>query len=138
MAVTVGRVTQKKMTGPYKAYPVKTNVKVHEGAMVCIDSAGFAVTGAEAAGNKVVGVATESIDNTGGADGALWVKVEPGLFLLKATSITQAMVGVKMHLVDNETFDDVAGANAVVAGILLEFVSTTSGWIYIDPADNLL
>lgn len=134
MALSADRITQKKMTTNEKAYPVKTNVKVYAGGLAMIDSAGFLIAAADAASGKVVGVLKNTVDNTGGADGALWGNVEEGLFLLKATSITQAMVGQMMYVVDDETFDDTGGTNYVKAGRLLEYVSTTSGWIFVVPS----
>ncbi len=42
------------------------------------------------------------------------------------------MIGTSMVVVDNNTIDDVAGAtNDIPVGKLTEFVSTTSGWVYV-------
>lgn len=132
-ALATDRVTRKKMTTNEESYPVKTNVKIYSGGLVGVDSAGFAVAGANAAAVKIVGVAKNTVDNTGGADGALRVNVEEGLFFFAATSITQAMVGQMMYVVDDQTFDDALGTNGNKAGRLMEFVSTTSGWIFVAP-----
>jgi len=133
-ALTTDRVTRKKYTTNEQSYAVKTNVKIYSGGLVGIDSAGFAVAGANAAALKIVGVAKNTVDNTGGADGALRVNVEEGLFLFGATAITQAMVGQMMYVVDDQTFDDALGTNGNKAGRLIEFVSTTSGWILVTPS----
>ena len=127
-------MTRKKMVFKEKAYPVKTNVKIYSGAIVGVDSAGFAIPAANAASVKVVGVAKAQADNTGGADGAIYVNVEEGLFQFPASSITQAMVGQNMYVVDDNTVDDVVGTAGVKAGRLLEFNSTGLGWIWIQPA----
>lgn len=132
-ALTADKITRSKFTSNEMSYPVKTNLKIWAGGMVGIDSAGFAVAAANAAALKVVGVAKKSVDNTGGADGALRVNVEEGLFLFAATAITQAMVGQMMYVVDDQTFDDSLGTNGNKAGRLIEFVSTTLGWILVTP-----
>ena len=67
------------------------------------------------------------------ATGNFWIQVEYDReYLFAATSITQAMVGVNMVTVDDNTVDDIAGAtNDIVVGKLTEFVSTTSGWVHV-------
>ena len=132
-ALTADRITEKKMTFNEKAYPVKDGAKIFAGSLVAIQADGHAVPASDAAATKVVGLAIATVDNTAGADGDLLVRVESGLFLLPATSITQAMVGSVMYVVDDQTFDDVLGTNGVKAGRLLEFVSTTEGWLYVEP-----
>jgi len=130
MALAADRITQKKLPG-LKSYPVKDGAKIFAGGLVAIQTDGHAIPAADAAALKVVGVATHTVDNTAGADGDLWVDVEQGIFLFAATSITQAMVGKMMYIVDDQTFDDTLGTNGVKAGKLVEYVSTTSGWIRI-------
>jgi len=39
-----------------------------------------------------------------------------------------------MYLVDDQTIDDVPGTYGIPVGILVEYVSATSGWIDIEPA----
>jgi len=132
-ALTQDRTTQKKQTG-LKAYKVKAATKIFAGAMVAIDATGFAVPADDADGLRVVGAAYQQADNSLGADGAIMVLVEaPIIALFNAVSITQAMVGQVMYVVDDNTFDDALGTNAIKAGRLVEFVSATSGWIEIEP-----
>jgi len=71
--------------------------------------------------------------NTTGADGAKNVRVRrQGVFEFDAASITQAMVGDPMYVVDDHTFDDAAGStNDVKVGILVKYGSATKGWIDI-------
>jgi hypothetical protein len=42
------------------------------------------------------------------------------------------MVGQMMYLVDDEPVDDVTVTNFVPVGILVEYVSATSGWVRLD------
>lgn len=132
-ALTQDRITDKRVPG-LMAYPVAATTKIYAGAMVCVNSVGLAVPAADAAGNKVVGVAKRTVDNSTGAAGAMWVEVDcPIVARFNATSITQAMVGTVMHVVDDNTVDDAVGANTIKAGVLVEFISATDGWIYINP-----
>jgi hypothetical protein len=128
MPLTADRPTQLKTPG-LKAYPVKAATTIYAGAIVMLDVAGYAVPGANTASCVCAGIARARA--VGGAtDGAVWVPVEaPVIALLPATSITQAMVGRPMYVVDDQTFDDVAGN--VLAGPLMEFVSTTLGWVQV-------
>ena len=136
-ALTTDRITPRK--GPnLLVYPVATNVKIYAGAFVAINSGGYATPAADAASLKVVGVATKMADNTGGANGAINVEVETGVFDFAATSITQAMVGTKVFIVDDQTFDDAIGTNSIIAGVLMEFISTTRGRVHVDAAHNIL
>ena len=137
-ALTTDRATVVKVPGML-AYPVAATTTIYAGSMVAINSAGHAVPAADTASFKVVGIARARVDNSAGAAGDLWVEVAaPVIADLPATSITQAMVGTKMYVVDDQTFDDATGTNSIIAGVLVEFVSTTRGKVWIDPADNVL
>lgn len=129
-AATAERNTDRKDFG-YKAYPVMTNVRIFKGTLVAINASGFAVPATNAANQRVVGVADSGANNNPGASGALQVVVREGLYRLAASSITQAMVGQMMYVVDDQTFDDVIGAAAIKAGRLVEFISVTEGWIHV-------
>lgn len=130
-ALTKDRETQQKHAG-VKSYPVAAATKIFKGSMVAINATGFAVPAADTANLRVAGVAYEQIDNSAGADGDLSIRVHVGrYFRFAASSITQAMVGQTMYVVDDQTFDEAIGTNANQAGILVEFVSATEGWIYI-------
>lgn len=132
-ALTQDRITDKRVPG-LMAYPVAATTKIYAGAIVCVNAAGLAVPAADAANLKVVGIAKRTVDNSAGAAGALWVEVDcPIVARLNATSITQAMVGTVMHVVDDNTVDDAAGTNTIKAGVLVEYISATEGWIYINP-----
>ncbi|MCK9569886.1 hypothetical protein M0R72_13160 [Candidatus Pacearchaeota archaeon] len=131
MALSANAVIARK-DGVMQSYPVADNVHIYKGALVCVDTSGYACPGADTAGYKFVGVAWEECDNTltGHAAGGKSVLVDQGRFLLPATSITLPMVGSKMYLVDDATIDDIAGVtNKVEVGVLDEYVSATSGWV---------
>lgn len=132
-ALTADRETSAKDV-QHKWYPVAA-VKIYKGSIVALNTSGYVVPASDTANLRVVGVAVEFVDNSGGAAGDKKVRVERGrAFKFAASSITQAMVGDIMYIVDDQTFDDGLGTNVIKAGRLVEFVSTTEGWIYIDNA----
>lgn len=120
--------------------PVNDGAVIYKGAIVMIDADGYAIAATDTAGLRVAGIAHDKRDNTGGAAGALQVPVEFGReYLFAATSITQAMLGASMMVVDDNTMDDAAGAtNDRVLGNLTEFVSTTQGWVYVPGLSTYL
>ena len=135
-ALTKDRDTLRK-DGGLRGYPVKGSTTIFKGSIVAVDDNGWALPAADAAAQRVIGVAAEKVINSG-ADGAKKIRVESGKdFLFNATSITQAMLGDRMHVVDDNTFDDAVGTNTIPCGRLVEFVSTTSGYIHI-PMGGLI
>lgn len=120
-------------------FPVYQSVKIYAGSLVCVGgSHGYAIPAADAAGNIFVGVAQEYVDNSSGNSGDKTVRVRrKGIFQFAATSITQAMVGDIMYVVNDQTIDETTPGNSVVAGRLVKYVSATSGWIDIEEAVNI-
>jgi hypothetical protein len=116
--------------------PVAASTKIYAGSLVMINASGYAVPGADTASCKFGGVALEQADNSTGANGAKNVRVRrTGAFEFAATSITQAMLGDSMYLVDDQTFDDGAGTtNDIKCGTLVKYSSATKGWIDISRA----
>lgn len=134
--LAANRETARK-EGGLKSYPCGVDI-IYKGGLVGINPAGYAMAfpvAASAQGFVLAGVAYEKVDNSAGSAGDVSVRVyTEGLFLFTATSITQAMVGQMMYLVDDNIFDDVAGDEQIPVGILVEYVSATSGWISINAA----
>ena len=134
-ALTTNRETDRK-DGFLLAVPVKGTTTIYKGAQVAIDADGYLVPATDTAGLKGGLVAYEKIDNSAGADGDVRCRVyRRGIFLFDATSITLAMVGDMMFIVDDQTFDD-SVSNGVMAGRLVDYVSATKGWIDIEPASD--
>jgi hypothetical protein len=131
-ALTKDRATPYR-EGVEMEFPVATAVKIYAGSLVCVNANGFAAPAADTAGLRLAGVALEQVDNTTGADGTKNVRLRrQGVFEFDAASITQAMVGDPMFVVDDHTFDDAAGTtNDVKVGVLVKFGSATKGWIDI-------
>jgi hypothetical protein len=83
---------------------VKANTRIDEGAIVCVDASGFALEAKEDPELRAVGRASETQDNTSGADGDLRINCEPGTFLLAnssgADAVTMADFMKDVFLVD--------------------------------------
>ncbi len=130
-------LTQDRAT-PYREgieieFPVAAATKIYAGSLVCANSQGFAVPGADTAGLKFLGVALEQVDNSSVANGAKVVRLRrAGVFEFNAGSITQDMVGDPMYIKDDNTFDDAVGTtNDVKVGVLVKYVTDTKGWVDI-------
>lgn len=117
-----------------KSVPVAASTVIYKGSIVAINASGYAVPAGDTVNYRVIGVAYEKGNNSAGADGAIEIRVQTdGIYRMDASSITQAMVGKMMYIVDDHTFDDSKGTNGIRAGTLVEFISTTEGWIQIEP-----
>lgn len=137
-ALTKDRITETKLPG-LKAYPVAASTKIYANSLVCLNTSGYLVPAADTVGFVCMGIADEQIDNSSGAAGDLWCKVKsPIIARLDCTSITQAMLGRKVYVVDDHTVDEEFQnlTNSVLAGVLVEFISAIEGWISIDPNVN--
>jgi phage tail sheath gpL-like len=90
--------TQRRRKGQItvQVYPVAANAVIHYNAIVALDASGYLVPAADTAGLDVVGIADEPANNTGGANGALDVRVYRGAALIATTGaskLVQADVG---------------------------------------------
>ena len=132
-ALAKDRVTLHKELG-LAPFPVAASTKIYAGSLVCLNTDGYAVPGVDTAAFTCVGVAAEQVDNSAGSNGDLTITVRsPTIALFAASSITQAMVGTTMYVIDDQTFDNTS-TNGVAAGVLVKYESTTSGWILTGPS----
>jgi len=78
-------------------YPVAANATIRVGAAVIAGAGGWAVEGAAASGQRVLGVSAEHVENTGGANGARTVSVfKRGIVdatIAQGATFSQASVG---------------------------------------------
>jgi hypothetical protein len=122
-----------------QSFPVAgSSTQIYKGAFVCLNTSGYLVAGADTDAYRFVGVAYENVLNAG-SDGDKNCRVHTGgVFLKDATSITQAMVGRMMYLVDDATFDDTS-TYKIPVGVLVNVPSgsTTSGWIDVGQKNAL-
>lgn len=114
MAVlTAERVVPRKGAGSTAVIPlitvlVKANAIGFKGGLVGVDATGFAVSGAllSATAIKIIGIATKSFNNTGGASGAIAVDVMRGTFPfanLGGDPIVQATMMAGVFCEDDQT-----------------------------------
>lgn len=137
MALSANRHTR-KIVGDIIEIPVYAGAHIYAGGFVCVNTGhGYAIPGADAAGNVCMGIAESEADNSNGLSGAMNVRVRrAGVFLLNATSIAITSQGVVMYVVDDQTFDETSPGNNVKAGVLVKYVSATQGWIDIGRAST--
>jgi hypothetical protein len=115
------------------AYPVKANARIWKGALVCVDSTGYLVPASDTANLRFVGVAFESVDNTGGASGAKRCRVvKRGTFVYnRIGSFTQADIGTTVRAnSDNEVAK--TSTNNIVVGTVVELLDGNRVRIRID------
>lgn len=105
-----------------------SNVKILEGALVSINSSGYAVNASDTSGDVFAGTADETKDNSGGSAGDLEIRVRVGEVIdVNANfSAAQTNVGDSVYAFDNQTVD-LAGAmtNDVLVGKIVEVKSTS-------------
>ncbi len=110
---------------------------IFEGALVAINAAGYAVNAGDDANAVIVGVADESVDNSGGAAGDLSIKVRrSGVFtFVAAWSAAQADVNTLVYAVDNQSVDLAATTtNDVLVGRVVEVLSSSK--VRVDIRDR--
>jgi len=132
MALTADRDT-KRREGVIARYPVAANGKIYRGGMVCLNASGYAVAAADTANYKFVGIAMESIDNTGGSNGDKYVKVwRKGVFKLKKASPALTDIGVSFYVKDDEEVQTAANAtNDVLVGVCID-IDSDAGEIWVE------
>jgi hypothetical protein len=106
VALTAPRNTP-AVLGDVRAFPLAANGKVFGGAMVAITAAGYAAGATATVANVTVGRADETVDNTGGVNGAKKVKVRRGVFRFANSAagdlIAITDVGKPCYVVDDQT-----------------------------------
>jgi hypothetical protein len=97
------------------------NAVIFAGANVAVGSDGYAKAAAKGTpGDVVKGRADTAVDNTGGSDGDVGVRVHTGVFEWEndSNAVTQADVGRPVYVVDDQTVADETEGSGLVAGIL--------------------
>ena len=115
------------------SYPVRGGVRIWKGALVCVDSTGYLVPASDTANLRFVGVAFESVDNQGGANGDKKCRViKRGTFVYhRAGTFSQSDIGVVVKAAsDNEVSKTTT--NNIAVGTVVELPSNTTVRIRID------
>lgn len=131
-AITTAVNRQRRGQCKTRRFLMKASTTIPKGALVGIEaSSGLAINAVSGSSitAPVVGVAAETIVSA--ASGSYYIEVEfDADWLFVASSITQVAVGTVMLVIDNNTIDETSASSATV-GKLVEYVSTTSGWVNI-------
>lgn len=140
MALSKDRNTRQKFTAALIPWPVKASAKIYVGALVAIDSSGYAVPAGDTATHKVVGrsdgqpgsgTKAALADATGLASGAIKVNAMQGIFKWTNSSgqpIVAANVGGVCYVEDDHTV--AASSNqSIVAGIVTEIDADGDVWV---------
>lgn len=119
--------------GEVWAVPVAANAKIDQGELVVID-AGYAKPGATAENLIALGRAEESKDNTGGANGAVYIVVRRGVFAYDNASagnaVTAAELGKTIYINDASTVTKTATGRSA-AGVCRGFTDDGQVWVEI-------
>ena len=120
-------------TGSPDVFPFKVaaGVKIWSGAQVVL-SGGYAQPGTTATGLIAVGMATQTVDNTGGAAGALTVQVQRGTFEWVNSSgdpIAQVNVGSVCYVVDDQTVSLTNGSGTQSPAGVITRIDTLGVWV---------
>lgn len=106
---------------------------IEAGHMVAVNASGYAVPAADAANLVVLGVAEESVDNSGGAAGEKQVQIRRqktfGLENDSTSPVEKAQIGREVYVKDSVTVSASGGTNSIVAGKCL-FLE--DGLVYIE------
>jgi len=111
----------------------------YEGSMVAaLSASGLAVKGGTASTGQILGISTQDIDNSAGADSAVSVRVNNGLFWLANTSgntLTQAHMFGPCYAEDDQTVSNSSG-DGPVAGIALQLDTRRGVLVWVNGAQN--
>lgn len=116
-------------------------VKIYEGATVCGNSSGLAVRGGTSGSGHAMGIAEETVDNSGGSAGDKSVNLLQGRFWRdnSATTdeITEADIGKVCFVVDDQTVAKTsAGGTRAIAGIVLQIDADEGVEVFISATNN--
>lgn len=112
--------------------PIATATTIYKGQLVGASATGFAEHAGDDAGLAFLGIAAETVVNSG-ADGAKSVEVYyTGVFKLVGSGFEQVDLGRLAYAVDSSTVGDgTVTTNDEQVGVVVEFVSATSVWVDI-------
>jgi len=130
LAADTARVFTAEQTHANASYPVKTGVKIYEGAAVAIEVAtGYAYIPVGVTAQEVfVGFAVRQADNTSGASGDIEVDVRiNGEVKLTAIAGTPALtkIGDVVYTINDNDFSMTDTTNDMPVGRLSKFTSAT-------------
>lgn len=135
-ALSAARNTECRGTGNTRAYLMTVSQTIYKGGFVMLVTAGTAQAASAVASNhNIVGIAQET--KTSAASGSYWINVTDNIICKFAgTTLAQTGVGLTVYAEDDQTVDETVGSNEPVAGILVQYVSASVGWVYVSSLVN--
>ena len=128
-ALSAGRDTPQR-EGTETSLIAASNVIIYAGSIVCVNSSGYAVPGADTSGFAVVGRAEETVDNrTAVYVATKKIKVSRGVFRwANADSIEVANIGSLVYVTEDATVTKTGGGQNIIAGTVVD-VDSSGVWI---------
>lgn len=130
MAALTKKVDIQVKDGVLFSHKVKGATKIHQGALVVIGADGYLKPAVDEAGSFFAGIAFESCDNSAGADGAVYCRVQKrGNALLTGSGFAMADCGANALAADDGTVTKTSAAGRAVVGPIIDVVSSTQVWV---------
>ena len=124
---------------------VAANAVIYQGAIICVNSSGYLVNGSTATGLVALGMcncypeaSVQSLNNTGGGNGAIVGAGTPGTFAWNNSSggdaIANTNIGADCWIVDDQTvaLTDGNGTRSFAGRVM--FVDQVTGQVYVQMA----
>lgn len=121
-------------------FPVAAATTIEQGKMVMLNATGYAVEGATATGQRMVGMALATVDNSAGADGDLEIEVlkDPARWDSGSAgdAIDRDNIGDTVYIIDDETVGLTdGGATRSEAGKVYQVDNNGADGVYVIPAN---
>ncbi len=133
-ALSADRDTPRKYLERRVVLPMAASTKIYAGAIVSVNSSGYAIPAADTASTRVIGRACSQVDNSSGSNGDLKIEVDKGVFGLinGTTPVTIASLGTSVYVQDDNAVTTVGAAtNDIVMGTLDEIDADGICWVAI-------
>jgi hypothetical protein len=132
-ALTTERLTKRRAGEQFEG-PAAADAVIFSGALVCRNAAGDIVRGSTATGLKACGVATASVNNTGGSAGERSVPFMRGVFAFAndaADAITKADIENTCFITNDQTVCRTNGSNTKSAAGRIVDLNAEGVWVRI-------
>lgn len=133
-ALTRDRMTPERPGNIVPGMDVKADTKIFIGSIV-VNDAGDAAPGRTATGLYAVGVAEETVDNSGGSAGDKKINVRKGVFRFAndgTDTVTDSHIGQTCYIVDDQTVASNDGTGTRSAAGKVFKVDSTGVWVTFD------
>lgn len=132
LAAGTARATRNDSLPKFATYVMTASKTIYEGALVMVTSATqLALTGADTASCKFVGIATHTATSAASGTTYITVKYDYDELLATAADLT-ALAGISVSISDDNTVDAVATTtNDVLVGPIVYAPSTSTAWVRI-------